>query len=191
MPSRPDLLVGVLVVALATPGCRGRCGWVDYQTGLEWGIPGSGDPPESVDGYRLHEICGDLMGTFGDEDLLDDGVGWLEIDGSHPNSHVAITLTSGMVLDVSFATDSLQVGHSLEIVGSYAAMLSNGSYLSGAPFTEGSIEVLDADDEIDPIYDTRRWRLRWDMVWGEPGVSEYWYTATGEDWVHMYVDGTP
>ncbi len=189
---RSGVVVVIAVGALST-GCSVGCGQYAHQTGMTWDIPGDDDPPESIDDYTLHEACGTMKGSIGYKDLHEDGVAQIRFDGTHPNSHVAITLTSGIFIEVYFKLTDLQVGTTLttedmlgqsEIFDSSAKVLSmSGTYSAVAPLTEGRVEILDL--KHDRFWESDAYRMRFDLTYGEPGESEYWYTASGEDWIAM------
>jgi hypothetical protein len=180
-------------VASMAAGCSPRCGFYEHQTGVTWDMPRDGEEPESIDGYTLHEICGPKLGTVGHLDLLDDGVAHIRFDGSHRSSHVAITLTSGVYPMIYFKRSALEVGAVLttpdllgqsEIFDSIAHVQSmSGARLAPARLTAGTVEVLDVRPNA--FWQADAYRLRFDLTWGEPGVSEFWYTAEGEDWIAM------
>lgn len=190
--TRAHLFLGTAVVALAGgSGCARSCGDYDHQTGLVWDLEGDDDPPEAVDDYTQFEWCGAQNGSIGWRDQMGDGVAHLWFDGTHRNSHVAITVASGIMLDVYFQSTALEVGRTLttpDLVGQSGIFDTEAYYLdvdgmaySGALVTDAEIEFLDV--KHDPFWETDAYRVRFDVTYGEPGVSEFWYTAVGEDWI--------
>ena len=195
---RTSLTCLIAAMLLLDTACSRSCGDYEHQTGLEWGLADDGDPPDRLDDYRLFELCGAGLGSFGSEDF-EEGAGWILFDGFHRDPHIS-QITSGIQMDLYFNTSSLAVGRSLEIRDEASCgdtytwsrayvVTANGGGEAGATFTRGEIEVLDVDDQVDPISGRRSWRLRWDLTWGEPGESEFWYTAVGEDWLPLTVAG--
>jgi hypothetical protein len=180
---------GIAVIGLAQ-GCAPKCGEYTHQTGIEWDLVSDDDAPEAIDDYTLHEICGSKMGSIGYRDLSGDGVAQISFDGSHRDSHVAITLTSAIFQEVYLQGSALAVGNTLgtddllgqsDVFESSAYVLSNGVAVSGAFLTEGTLEILDT--RYDDFWEADAYRIRFDLTFGEPGVSEFWYTAAGEDWI--------
>lgn len=192
IPVRIAALGGVVTAAWLGTGCAPKCGEFEYQTGLEWDIPGDDHPPESVDGYTLHEICGAMYGSLGYRDPGGDGIAQISLEGSHPNSHVSITLTSGMFYELYFQTSAIEIGRTLSlddltnqggVFESTAYVSSDGTVVAGAWLTEGEIEFLDVKPNA--FWETDAYRIRYDVTYGEPGTSENWFTAVGEDWIAM------
>jgi hypothetical protein len=175
-------------------GCGSRCGEYEHQTGLLWDIdPSDSTPPESIDGYRLHEICGAKMGSIGYRDPDGDGIASMRLDGTHPNSHVAITLTSGIFLEFYFQSAALEVGRTLSVddLTNQGSVFETGAYVldlggnvhAPASLTDAEIEFLDV--KPNEFWSADAYRVRFDVTFGEPGTSEFWYTAKGEDWIAM------
>ena len=178
------LLVGLALIA---SGC-GHCGTFSHQTGLEWDDPTDDEEPEPLDEIELYEACGAESGSFGSVDLIGDGLAWIAFDGTHRKLHESL-ITSGITNEVFFPTEQLVAGTTVDIVEAYAYYTDmGGNTMSGAEFSEGTVEILEVDDEIDEIWNTQPFRVRWDLVWGEPGVSEFWYVTSGEDWIELSHD---
>lgn len=175
-------LLFIAVVALSSAGCTPSCGTFTHHTGLE--VENEGEIIV-LDDYELYEVCGSKMGgSFGNKDLLGDGIAWVLLDGTHKDLGVAIA--ASIFLDVYFPTADLAPGASVDLVESSAYVLdTSGNMRSPAAYTEGTLEILDARETDGDAWGNQDFRMRWDLVWGEPGVSEFWYTAEGEDWVPM------
>jgi hypothetical protein len=130
--------------------------------------------------YTGHEVCGGSTGSFGSVGAINSNEFALHMN---PRVHGTAARREEMnnYLMVTYMRRE-------EMVAGAFPELDPWGMLSGAPVTDGEIEVLDYElKENEGSSDLGRWRLRWDLLWGEEEGDAQYLHYEGTDWVEAFL----